>query len=117
MFGMNEHFVNAISFRGSRETACNLHGHKRRPCNPFRIIGYHLHGASMFVACGLVLTGYGESAHIDKGDPTFTAGFRVDQMPHENFHDSQQFFPESTMAGQDLTTDHRSGLILDQSAG
>ncbi|CCX13252.1 Protein of unknown function [Pyronema omphalodes CBS 100304] len=56
--------------------------------------GYNLQGSSMFLAYGYVLMGYGATAHVDSGDPHFTAGFWVDRLAHERPGDKQLFFPE-----------------------
>jgi hypothetical protein len=45
--------------------------------------GFHLQGASAFVACGFVLEGYAASAHVDYLDPHFTAGFRLARFEYE----------------------------------
>jgi hypothetical protein len=46
----------------------------------------------MFLACVYVLMGYGAAAHVDSGDPHFTAGFRVDRLAHERPGDNFSFW-------------------------
>jgi hypothetical protein len=74
--------------------------------------GYHLQGASAFVACGYVLQGYAATAHVDHLDPHFTAGFRLARFEHELQGDNQLFFPEL------VTIDtQKTGVVVQQSAG
>jgi hypothetical protein len=74
--------------------------------------GFHLQGASAFVACGFVLEGYAASAHIDHLDPHFTAGFRLARFEYERPGDNQLFFPELVP----LNT-RKTGLVVSQSQG
>jgi hypothetical protein len=74
--------------------------------------GFHLQGASAFVACGFVLEGYAASAHIDHLDPHFTAGFRLARFEYERPGDNQLFFPELIP----LNT-RKTGVVVSQSQG
>jgi hypothetical protein len=74
--------------------------------------GYHLQGASAFVACGYVLQGYAATAHVDQFDPHFTAGFRLARFDHELAGDNQLFFPELVNIDTEQT-----GVVVQQTAG